>query len=137
MSSLIRTFCIASFLAAIACPPTTSPRALPLMPGLDCAHDPVQFPAFDKTCGATIDCALVFHTVSCCGGQMAVGIRSSERASFDAARVACDGDFDSRHCPVCATRPPTSLEDGTSSWRDEPIVVECREGRCLSRLRPP
>ncbi len=107
----------------------------PSTPGVDCSHDPLQFPAFDKSCTTTTDCTLVFHTVGCCGGQTATGIRRSESASFETAKTTCDSQFAGGNCPSCVTRPPTSIDDGTSSMRDEPIGVECRQGRCTSVLR--
>jgi hypothetical protein len=122
-------------LGVAACQPHPSEPAPPTTPGVDCSHYPEQFPSFDKTCATADDCARVFHTVGCCGGQTALGIRRSESARFEAAKDTCEGQFAGRNCPECVTRPPTSIEDGTSSWRDEPIGVDCWKGRCTSVLQ--
>lgn len=57
---------------------------------VQCGTGDSQFPEFDKNCTADGDCALVFHTVNCCGTEVALGINAGQVAAFDAAEAICD-----------------------------------------------
>jgi len=91
--------------------------------------DPV-FPSFDKTCAVTSDCLVALHMISCCGSQVAIGIRSSEQARFEDAEARCDAQYPGCGC----AQGPTQAEDGKSTFNNEQIVVNCDMGQCMTAV---
>lgn len=94
--------------------------------------DPVMcpdvFPTFDKTCGVDSDCALVLHTINCCGTEVAWGISTSETAAFEAAETTCDSQYPECDCAAF----PTLAEDGNEVMDANQLAVTCQMGACMS-----
>jgi hypothetical protein len=88
------------------------------------------FPEFDKTCGGEEDCALVFHTVDCCGTQVAWGINVDEVSAFDAAEAICDSQYPDCDCMA----QETEADDGNSSFNHDDFAVACQSGSCMSYI---
>jgi hypothetical protein len=94
---------------------------------VQCTGEKPVFPAFDKTCAAAADCALVFHQINCCGTRVALGISSAESAAFGAAEATCEAQYPGCGC----AQQPTVAEDGKSA--DESLIqVDCLSGSCGS-----
>ena len=91
---------------------------------------PDQFPVFSKACADTAACEIAFHTVSCCGTEVAIGIATSELAAFEQAEVVCDSQYPECDCASL----PTMTEDGQSTEDPSLITVECVEGSCMTHL---
>jgi hypothetical protein len=86
-----------------------------------------MFPTFDKTCASDADCALEFHQISCCGTRIAIGVRASVSAAFDAAEAACESMY-----PACGcAQQPTKAEDGKEG-PENTMQVACTMGACSS-----
>jgi len=96
--------------------------------GIQCGTEPVTFPEFDKSCVGNEDCALVFHTISCCGTDVAWGINVDEVPAFDAAEAICDSQFPGCGCPA----GPTEAEDGNTGMSPDDFAVTCDAGTCMS-----
>jgi hypothetical protein len=97
---------------------------------VQCIGDPPVFPEFDKSCGGDQDCALVFHTIDCCGTDVAWGINVDDVAAFDAAEAICDSQY-----PPCGCAPSeTEAEDGNASFNPDDFAVTCRDGTCMSYI---
>lgn len=95
---------------------------------VECVADPPLFPELDKQCGSVSECALVFHTVDCCGTDVVWGINEDEVARFDEAEAICDAQY-----PPCGCAPgPTEAEDGDTAFEPDAFEVECNGGICKS-----
>ena len=95
---------------------------------VQCSTEPIVFPEFDKSCGNEADCALVFHTINCCGTDVAWGINADEVPAFEAAEAICDSQYPGCGCPAQATE----AEDGNTSWDPNDFAVQCDGGTCMS-----
>jgi hypothetical protein len=93
---------------------------------------PDEFPIFDDSCSVNSDCALVLHTISCCGTNVAWGIAAGEVAAFDEVEAVCDSEY-----PECDCAPlPTVAEDGNSTEDQSALAVSCEMGACTSYVLP-
>jgi hypothetical protein len=95
---------------------------------VQCGTSPVVFPEFDKSCGNDDDCALVFHTIDCCGTGEAWGINEGEVEAFEAAEAICDSQYPGCGCPA----GPTEAEDGNTGMSPGDFAVRCNGGTCMS-----
>jgi hypothetical protein len=92
---------------------------------------PGEFPSFDEACSVDEDCALVLHTIDCCGTELAWGIRADAVAAFEAAEAVCDGQY-----PACDCAPmPTLAEDGQTVMDASALAVACTMGACTSYVQ--
>lgn len=85
-------------------------------------------PPLEAACTTTADCLAVIHQTDCCGSQIAVGIRTSERARFEMLEQACRASYP--QC-MCAPRQLTT-EDGSLIADPRELAAECVAGRCTS-----
>jgi hypothetical protein len=92
---------------------------------------PTSFPIFDKTCTIAGDCVLGIHQTSCCGSSLAIGMTRAEQARFAVDENTCVGQYPQCACPAT----PTVTEDGQHGTPDNPIVVECQAGSCMTTVR--
>lgn len=92
-----------------------------------CVGEEPSFPSFNKDCGDESACALVFHTVDCCGNEEAWGIHVDEVPAFEEAEAICDSQYPGCGCPS----GPVVAEDGNAAWHDA-IAVKCEAGQCMS-----
>lgn len=97
-------------------------------PAVDCGGLEQVFPDFDKACESHDDCALVFHTVNCCGTNVAWGIRADEVPAFDAAEAICD----SQQADCGCAQDMTQAEDGNRAYDPAAFAVSCIAGSCRS-----
>jgi hypothetical protein len=97
---------------------------------VQCSTEPIVFPEFDKSCGNEADCALVFHTINCCGTDVAWGINADEVPAFEAAEAICDSQYPGCGCPAQATE----AEDGNTSWDPNDFAVQCDGDTCMSYI---
>ncbi len=97
-----------------------------------CSGDGSEFETFDKSCTTVEDCALVSHTLSCCGDTLQMGINESELARFATVEGYCSAQF-----PACGCAAQgVSAEDGTLVMygSEDQIVLECTDaGECKTR----
>jgi hypothetical protein len=95
-----------------------------------CVGEEIYFPQFAKGCSFQDECALVFHTIDCCGTDVAWGIHVDEVQDFEAAESICDGQY-----PECGCPPgPTEAEDGNSTLNLGDIAVACIAEQCESLI---
>lgn len=99
---------------------------------VQCGGSDFLFPTFDKNCGSDDDCALVFHTINCCGTEVALGINQEQLAFFNAAEAVCDSQYPGCGCAQDATR----AEDGKTAWGQEAFGVSCDGFQCRSHVLP-
>jgi len=86
------------------------------------------FPSFGRACASSADCAAVVHQSDCCGTMVAIGIRASERAQFEASEQACRATY-----PLCMCAPrQLQADDGSLLRDDKEMAVACRAGVCTS-----
>src|SRR5262249_20329033 len=86
----------------------------------------VPFPSFDRTCANDSDCVAVEHQTDCCGTRLAIGIRVSEQARFDAAEASCRANY-----PTCGCAAgPTKVDDGSWLLSSDRAGVLCSSGTC-------
>ena len=90
------------------------------------------FPPIDQRCAMASDCVAVLHQTDCCGNSAAIGIATSQRATFDAAEMACRMRFPGCGCPALAPL----ADDGNRSFDMNQIGVVCRMNRCFTYVRP-
>jgi hypothetical protein len=95
---------------------------------VECTADPPIFPEFDKQCGNVGECAMVFHTIDCCGTEVVWGINENEVDRFDAAEEICDAQYPACGCPA----GPTTAEDGNTGFGPDDFEIECTDGTCKS-----
>lgn len=113
------------------------PGATDFNPGIDalavqCGTVEHQFPDFDKNCASDADCALVFHTINCCGTEIALGINKDQVPAFDAAEALCDSQY-----PGCGCAQDATLaEDGNKAWGQDAFGVSCDAFKCRSHVLP-
>ena len=91
---------------------------------------PTSFPAFDDTCAADTDCALVFHQTDCCGNTHADGISASEQKAFAEAEAICQAQYPGCGCPA---HTPVA-DDGGTSWDMTAFSVACVAGQCRTSV---
>jgi hypothetical protein len=95
---------------------------------VSCTGASPAFPAFDKSCERADECFVAFHTVSCCGTQVAIGLSNVERDRFAADEAVCDSQY-----PACGcAQGPTQAEDGNTAIDNNQIVVQCTPARQCS-----
>lgn len=99
--------------------------------GITCNAPGGSFPAIDQRCAMASDCVAVFHQTDCCGNSAAIGIATSQRASFDAAETACRMLFPRCGCPAQAPL----ADDGNRSFDMNQVGVVCRMNRCFTYVR--
>lgn len=97
---------------------------------VNCGGQEPSFPSFNKGCNSQDDCALVFHTVNCCGTNVAWGIHGDEVAAFDIAEATCDSQYPGCGC----AQDMTEAEDGQRSHDPEAFAVACISGTCRSLI---
>lgn len=108
--------------------PTTTTDATTGEPAIVCGGDMPYFPAFDRSCAATTDCALVLHQLDCCGSLAALGISGDAAPLFAAAEAECAMQYPDCDCLA----QPTTADDGNSSPDINAIEVGCVDGQCRS-----
>jgi hypothetical protein len=96
--------------------------------GVQCTGEKPMFPMFDKSCDSPASCLVKFHTINCCGTQVALGLSVSASAAFDKAEATCAAMYPACEC---ATQP-TKAEDGKEAIDTSVIKVDCKAGSCSS-----
>ena len=94
---------------------------------LTCESGATTFPPLDKSCTQASDCAVVTHTISCCGSQIAIGLASGSVGAFNTAEATCDAGYPGCGCAAL----PTKAEDGHDNT-DGVIAVRCEQHRCMT-----
>lgn len=97
-------------------------------PAIVCGGDMPFFPAFDRSCAAPTDCALVLHQLDCCGSLAALGISGEAAPLFAEAEAECVMQYPGCDCLA----KPTTADDGNSSPDLDAIEVGCVDGQCRS-----
>lgn len=97
---------------------------------LDCKDPNGGVPKPFKFCQKQADCALVMHTVDCCGTQASLGIAKSSQLGYEKAENVCGPAL-----AVCDCKPkPVLAEDGVSAG-DGMLAVQCQGGMCSSYVK--
>jgi len=100
--------------------------------GVQCGGTEASFPTFDKQCGSDADCTLVFHTINCCGTEVALGINSNQEPAFTAAEEICDSQYPGCGC----AQGQTVAEDGQAAYGTDAFGVSCVVDQCMSHVIP-
>jgi hypothetical protein len=85
-----------------------------------------QIATVDRSCSSDADCLAVSHTTNCCGTDVWIGIRASEKDRFSSLESACDRSYPA--CG-CAEGPPTT-DDGSVVPFGGVAGVSCQAGTC-------
>ena len=95
-----------------------------------CGDFPPTFPLFDKQCVSKADCAVVAHTIDCCGSEKLIGIHEGAVGEFNEAEALCDSQM-----PQCDCLPnPPVAEDGNSILDANEVSLACNAGKCETFL---
>jgi hypothetical protein len=86
--------------------------------------------AWARACTSPTDCYVASHVRDCCGGQVLMGISTTERGRFDVAEAAVLAAC----APSCECLSGTVLEDGTVVSDPAIIFADCVAGRCQARF---
>lgn len=85
---------------------------------------------FDTTCTADADCVVAANWNGCCSAA-AIGLKTSEKAAFDAFEATCGG------MPVCdCFGDQVNTEDGYQLTAPATARAVCYAGTCLSTGMP-
>jgi hypothetical protein len=92
-------------------------------PASGCNYDGGAFPidSFTAGCVGTDSCVKVFHEVSCCGDQLAIGINHSASQTYAAAEQAWEATCPKCGCPVSGN---VIAQDGKTGPADQ-VQVQC------------
>jgi hypothetical protein len=82
---------------------------------------------YRRDCTTASDCAIGVHLNNCCGQQIALGVRASEKPRFD------DGGGCGGEPALCECAPgPTLTDDGETTSYNDPVAVTCTMENCNS-----
>ena len=87
-------------------------------------------PQPNKSCSGG-GCAVVFHTIDCCGTKVAIGIQHSTVDAFNAVEAAWESQ-----CATCGcAAQPTKGEDGCTPTTPNAFVPDCSSNTCRARCQ--
>jgi hypothetical protein len=74
-----------------------------------------------RTCSSDEDCGFAIHQTDCCGNTLAMGVRASEVARFEALEPSCRASYPDCGCPA----RPTQTDSGETVTDPTTVQVGC------------
>jgi hypothetical protein len=105
--------------------------------GVHCWPGTASFPTFDKHCSVASDCALVVHTLSCCGNVLVMAINGGAVPAFNAAEATCNSQYPACGCASNSVAIEDGVAYGNVASPTSAVSAACVATSCLATFTGP